>query len=455
MARMKNKRKNWLRVLFLVLLIVLALSVDWPGGVKIQIPKPKVTFEKKSPFVHVTRDGNLIDYSKDLNIKQGLDLQGGSHLVYSVDMSGVSEDERGDALDSLQKVIENRVNAFGVSEPTIYTGKSGDEYRLTVELAGVKDTNQAMDLIGKTAKLDFREMNADGTDFTKTDLTGSDLSRAIVQFDQTTNAPQIALEFNTEGATKFAAITARNINKPVGIYLDDNLISYPTVNQEITGGRAQITGEFTYTEARDLAIQLDAGRLPMPITNIEQRTVEASLGKDSIHKSIIAGIIGVIVVSLFMILYYRLLGVFSTLGLGLYLVFFLAFVKLFSITLTMGGVAGLILSIGMSMETDVLVFERIREELRNGRDFAQASSLGFSRAWSSIRDSNAVSLIISALLIMAGGTVRGFAIVLALGILIGLATTFWGTKTLIMAISKRKFASNNWFFNVEKQETKK
>lgn len=452
MARMKNKRNNRIRIVFLLLLIILAFTIDWPGGISIKVPKPKITFEKKSPFVHFSTDGNLIDYSKDYNINQGLDLQGGSHLVYSVDMSQVADGERSDALASLQKVIENRVNAFGVSEPTIFTSKSGSEYRLTVELAGVKDTNQAMDLIGKTAKLDFREMNSDQSDFVKTDLTGSELVRATVAFDPNTNKPYISIEFNDVGATKFETITTNNIGKPVGIYLDDQLISYPNVNQAISGGKAQITGEFTYQEAKNLAIQLDAGRLPMPITNIEQRTVEASLGRDSIHKSVVAAVIGILVVSLFMMIYYRALGIFSTLGLALYMVFMLALVKLFGITLTMGGIAGLILSIGMSMETDVLIFERIREEIRNGRAFAYASVLGFSRAWTSIRDSNVVSLIICGLLIWAGGTIRGFAIVLVLGIVVGLTTTFLGTKTLIQLIANRKFANKNWLYNVEKGE---
>lgn len=450
---MKNKRKNWIRVVLLVFLIVIAVAIDWPKGFKIQIPKPKVTFEKKAPFVKVTKNGDLVNYSSDINIKQGLDLQGGTHLVYSVDMSKIDDKQRTDALASLQKVIENRINAFGVSEPTIYTGKNGNEYRLTVELAGVKDTQAAMDLIGKTAKLDFRELNSEQTDFQLTDLTGSDLTRATVAFDQTTNEPYISIEFNAEGAKKFEAITTKNVDKPLGIYLDDKQISAPNVSQAISGGKAQITGKYTYTEARNMAIQLDAGRLPMPISVIEQRTVEATLGQDSIHKSIVAGIIGVLVVSLFMLIYYRILGLFSTLGLGLYLIFTLALFKLFGIVLTMGGVAGLILSIGMSMETDVLVFERIREEMRNGRAFAHASLLGFSRAWTSIRDSNVVSLIICGLLIWAGGQVRGFAIVLALGIVVGLTTTFLGTRALINLIANRKFTAKTWLFNVKKDKS--
>lgn len=449
---MKSKRSNWIRVAILVFFILLAVAVDWPGGIHVQVPKPKITFEKKAPFVHVQKNGNLIDFSKDFNINEGLDLQGGSHLVYTVDMSQIEESERSDALASLQKVIENRVNAFGVSEPVIYTGRGGNEYRLTVELAGVKDTEAAMNLIGKTAKLDFRELNSDSTDFQATDLSGSDLVRATVAFDQTTNEPYISIEFNSEGAEKFREITARNIGKPVGIYLDDSLISYPNVSQEISGGKAQITGDFTYTEARNLAIQLDAGRLPMPITIAEQRVVEATLGQESIHKSIVAGVIGIIAVILFMLYYYRILGIFSAIGLGLYLLFTLALFKIFGVTLTMGGIAGLILSIGSSMETDVLVFERIREELRNSCDFARAALLGFNRAWASIRDSNAVTLITCALLIWAGGTVRGFAITLALGTLVGLVTTFSGTKVMVDLIKNRKFTRKLALFNVRAEE---
>jgi preprotein translocase subunit SecD len=448
----KNKRHNWFRILIFVFLIVVGVAIDWPGGIKIHIPKPKITFEKKAPFFQIQKNGYIINYSENIKINEGLDLQGGSNLVYSIDMSKIASKDITDALDSLQKVIENRVNAFGVSEPVVYTSKSGNEYRLTVELAGVKDTNQAMDLIGKTAQLDFRELDSTGQNFVNTNLTGSDLTSASVAFDQTTNAPYISITFNSAGAKEFDAITARNVGKPLAIYLDDQLVSDPTVNQEISGGSAQITGQFTYTEARDLAIQLDAGRLPMPIHIIEQRTVEATLGQDSIHRSIIAAIIGILIVSLFMIIYYRLLGVFSTIGLILYLVFTVALFKLFGVTLTMGGVAGLILSIGMSMETDVLVFERIREEMRNGRNFAHSASLGFTRAWPSIRDSNVVSLIICALLIWAGGTVRGFAIVLALGIVVGLTTTFLGTRLFIDSVANRKFAKNNVFFNVEKEE---
>lgn len=447
-----KKNKNWILVAGLILCVASAIFLDWPGGIQVTIPKPKIGFQASAPFVSFKFDGNLIDKKIDLDITKGLDIQGGSKLIYSIDMSKISEDERSDALDSLQKVIENRINAYGVSEPTIYTSVVGTEYRLTVELAGVSDIEAAKDLIGQTAELVFKTMDASTYEFVESGLTGSDLTSASVAFDQTTNQPYVAIQFTSEGAEKFATLTANNIGSYIGIYLDDTLVSYPTVNEAITGGNAQISGDFTYTEARDLAIQLDAGRLPMPISLISEQTVEASLGQDSINRSVFAGILGIIVVCIFMIIYYRLLGVFSTIGLGIYLVLTIAIFKIIGVTLTMGGVAALVLSIGMSMETDVLVFERIREEMRNGRAFGYASKLGFNRAWTSIRDSNMVSLIICALLILAGGSVRGFAIVLALGVVIGLITTFIGTRALISLIANHKIANNNWLFHVEKTD---
>ncbi len=446
---MKSKRRNWIRVTILVVLLLLAIGVNWPGGVHFALPKAKFATQKSFPFLNVKKDGNLFKFDNDLDIKEGLDLQGGSHLVYAVDMSKIASADRSSALASLQKVIENRVNAFGVSEPVVYTSKNGNEYRVTVELAGIKDTDSAMNVIGKTAKLAFKESNADGSSFVDTNLGGAELKSSSVTFDDY-GKPQISIQFNAEGAKKFEEITGRNIGKPLAIYLDDTLVSAPNVNAQISGGSAQITGKFTFQEAKNLSIQLNAGRLPVPIKLAEQRTVEATLGQESIRLSIVAGILGILVVSLFMIFYYRLLGIFSTVGLVFYLLFTLALFKIFGITLTMGGIAGLILSIGMSMETDVLVFERIREEMRNGRNFDHAYNLGFSRAWTSIRDSNIVSLIICALLLYAGGSIRGFAIVLALGIVVGLFTTFLGTRAIIELISHHTLVSNNWLFNVEK-----
>lgn len=431
---MKKRIRIYFTLFLIIAAVVAAAFVCLPNGPYLKI-RDKVIFKK------------------EIRIKEGLDLQGGARITYSADLSKIGEDRKSDAMNSLAKVIESRVNGFGITEPTVQSSKVGGDYRLAVELPGVKDINEAMNLIGKTAELDFRELTSEtAQDFTKTDLTGKDFKSATVTFDES-GKPQIDIEFNAEGAKKFEAITERNVQKPLAIYLDNELLSAPTVNQKISGGKGQITGEFDIKEAKNLAIQLNAGALPVPIKMIEERSVGATLGRESISRSIYAGVLGLIFVSLFMIVYYRMLGIFSTIGLGFYIVFMIALVKLLGITLTMGGVAGLILSVGMSMETDVLVFERVREELRAGKTFPTSVKLGFSRAWPSVRDSNAVSLIIAALLYTAGGTIRGFAVVLALGIVVGLLTTFAGTKTIMMVAVRFKIFESYKLFSVKKEET--
>lgn len=448
---MKKKKRIWIRVVILVVLILMAGLIVWPKEIQVKIPKPNISFQSKAPFVGVKFKGDLVNFKINYNIKRGLDLQGGSRLVYVADLSKISTEDKNNAMDSLKKVIENRINAFGVAEPVIQTTKSGDEYRLIVELPGVKNTDEALQLIGKTATLVFKELGEQ--DFKPTTLTGKDLKRSDVAFDPNTGAPYISLQFNAEGSKKFEELTTRNVGKPIGISLDEEIISAPKVNEKISGGKAQITGEFTFDEAKALVVQLNAGALPAPIKMVEQRTIEATLGQESVSKSLVAGILGIFLVSIFMIVYFRLLGIFSVIGLFLYILFSLAIFKVIGITLTMGGVAAFILSIGMSMETDVLVFERIREELRRGATFLSASRLGFVRAWPSIRDSNFVSLIIAAILYWLGqSTIKGFAIILAIGIVVGLATTFLGTRTLIDLIAKRKFVRNNWLFRVEKTD---
>ena len=291
---MKKKRNNLFRIIILSLLIIFAIFCDWPGGVNISVPKPKVTFDKKTPYVHFATSGNLFQIKKDYQVKEGLDIQGGSHLVYSADLSKIAAKNQADAMDSLKKVIENRVNAFGVSEPQVYTTKVAGENRLVVELAGVKDTEQAKTLIGKTAQLEFKEIK--DNNFVSTGLTGNDFQHADVAFDPNTNAPIIEIQFNSAGAQKFSDITGRNVGKPLAIYLDSQLISAPTVDNQISGGKGQISGKFTVQEAKDLSIELNAGSLPVPIKIIEQRTVGATLGQESIAKSFVAAIIGILFV---------------------------------------------------------------------------------------------------------------------------------------------------------------
>jgi len=427
---MKRNYKLILRLFFILLFAGLALLVDWPGGAHIEI-------------------GDKVLWDKDFDIKQGLDLQGGARLTYRAKTETLESGEISDAMKSLASNIESRVNRFGVAEPIVQTAVSGNEHRLIVEMPGVNDINEAIDLIGETAKLEFKTLDEQGG-FVETGLTGEDLKRADVTFDEL-GKPQVAIEFQGEGIDKFAKITGDNVGKLLATFLDDKELQTATVNEKIVGGKAVISGSFDLKEAQNIAIQLNAGALPLSVELIEQREVGATLGQESVEKSLYAGIIGIIFVSLFMITYYRFQGILSSIGLGLYLIFMLAFIKIWpgGITMTMGGIAGLILSVGMTMETDVLVFERIREELRKGKSYESAVRLGFKNAWPSIRDSNAVSAIIAFLLLFSGGTIRGFAIVLILGIAIGLLTTFVGTKTFMQIALKIKGLKKPWLFRVK------
>lgn len=429
---MKLKYKLYLKLVFILLITGLTALVVWPGGVNIKI-KDKVLWDK------------------DFDVRRGLDLAGGARLTYKADTKDMSEADASAAMKSLALNIERRVNAFGVAEPIIQTSKSNGEDRLVVEMPGVTNIEEAIDLIGKTAELDFRTMGE--SDYVPTGLSGKDLKRADVTFDDL-GKPQVAIEFQGEGIEKFASITEANIQKPLATFLDGEPIQVATVNEKIVGGKAVISGDFDLKEAQNIAIQLNAGALPLSVDLIEQREVGATLGQESIEKSIVAGIIGIIVVSLFMIYYYRLQGVISTFGLFLDLAITFALLKLIGATLTMGGIAGLILGVGSSMETDVLVAERIREELRKGKTFESAVRLGFNNAWPSIKDSNMVSAIIAFLLYFAGGTIRGFAIVLLLGIMTGIFTTFLGTKTFTQIVIRFKPLRSRWLFAVEKEVIK-
>lgn len=608
----------------------------------------------------------------DIPFRLGLDLQGGTHLVYEADTSAIPDLERADALEGVRDVIERRVNAFGVSEPIVQTNRSGGKWRIIVELAGVKDVNQAIQMIGETPILEFKEekdvadieltdeqkaeldelhaeargvantlqqkvrsigddvqfsvfanenddaedritiagqalglisedgpftefwsfanrnpgakftfspvetdesfnilrINEKNTDSSEieanhilicfdgatqceggaskedvlsditalrkqatpanfaelaklhssepgasetggdlgsfgrgvmvppfeeaafalgvgeisepvetefgyhlihkrseqpvvlydvdvlavgkaqpidvapqldpwqnTGLSGKHLQRSQVQFSHTTNEPQVILEFNDEGDQLFEEITDRNVGQLVGIFLDGQPISVPRVHQKITGGNAVISGQFDIQEAKLLAQRLNAGALPVPIDLLSQQTVGASLGQDSLQKSMKAGLIGFIIVALFMILYYRLPGILAAIALVMYTAFTLALFKLFGVTLTLSGIAGFILSVGMAVDANILIFERMKEELKNGQPLDGAISEGFTRAWTSIRDSNVSSLITAAILYsFTSSSVRGFALTLAIGILVSMFSAIYVTRTMLRIV---------------------
>ncbi len=454
----------------------------------------------------------MLPVVKDLPFSLGLDLQGGTHLVYQADVTNIPEKDRAGALEAARDVIERRVNAFGVSEPVVQVNQgSNGEYRIIAELAGIKDVKAAIQLIGETPILEFKELGtainqatsspatAEVTqNWINTELTGKNLKRATLQFNPNDGSPEVSLEFDAEGSKMFEAITGRNIGKPVAIFLDGYPISQPTVNDKITGGSAVISGRFNVEEAKLLVTRLNSGALPVPVTLISQKTVESSLGSRSITNSMQAGLVGLLLVSIFMILYYRLPGALAVLALLVYgltilaifkaLPIWLALVmvvimvglifytfnelKLFNgtlavlftiigvllffyaqqaVTLTLSGVAGFILSIGIAVDANILIFSRMREEIKLGKTVSQAVDAGFKRAWPSIRDGN-VSTLITCLILMFFGTsaVKGFGTTLFIGIAVSLFSAIVITRTLFILILGDWLENRTWLLGARK-----
>lgn len=430
------------RFWLIIILIIVALFID--------LPSFRLPFNSTIPQTSINVQ-HLIGF---FPIKLGLDLQGGTQLVLETDMSKISADNKDQALESVKEVIERRVNLYGVSESVVQTSKVGSSRRIIVELPGIKDASSAGNLVGKTAQLQFREFKdnlsaSESASFMtiensqETGLSGSDLKKATVTFSNNNQAgPAVAIEFSSKGGEKFAKITKKNLNKRVGIFLDDQLIMDPTVQGEILGGNAQISGSLTPQTAKELEIQLNAGALPVPIKIIEQRSIGATLGQESIDKSIIAGIIGLVAVMIYMLFYYGWLGLVADLALIVYSLFVLAIFKtglfiLPPVTLNLAGIAGFILSIGMAVDANILIFERMKEEIRWGKSPTQSIDAGFRRAWSSIRDSNVSSLITALILYTIGtGPVKGFALTLAIGVLVSMFTAITVTRTILKMFIK-------------------
>lgn len=378
----------------------------------------------------------------------GLDLVGGTELVYRADTSNV-EDVSG-AMESLKEVIERRVNIFGVSEPLVQTESAGlvsgnrDE-RLIVELPGVTDIERAIELIGQTPVLEFRLVRKDET-LEPTGLTGRYLSRARVEFNQTTGSALVGLEFNKEGSELFAKITREHKGEVLAILLDGSVISAPVIVDEISDGNAQITGSFTPVQAKDLVRNLNYGALPVPITFSESEIVGPTLGEIALNSGVRAGIIGFISLSLFLILWYRLPGLVSVVALVSYIILSLVIFKLIPVTLTTAGLAGFILSIGMAVDANVLIFERLKEELKNGKSISDALHEGFSRAWLSIRDSNISSIITAVILFWLGtSAVKGFALTLGIGVLVSMLSAISISRTFLFAIAPTTDTKNKRF----------
>lgn len=430
------------RNLFLItLLVAISLVIDAPKNYQLG------NFVISSPSIHLTRP---FVFDRQLKIKQGLDLQGGIEVTLETDMSQVALTDRQDALDSAKEVIARRVDLYGVAEPSIKTVVSQDSYRIAVALPGVTNPDEALNLIGQTASLDFRELpvatsTATYADFTLTDLTGKDLQKSSVGFSSQNGKPEINLQFTPEGGDKFAKITARNIGKPLAIFLDGIPLTAPIVQQEITDARAVISGQYTIEEAKNLVITLNAGALPVPIEIIKQQNIAPTLGAASIASSLKAGAVGLVLVALFMIMNYGWLGFIADIGLLIYGLLTLAVYKLIPITITLPGLAGFILSIGMAVDSNILVFERMKEESRKGNDWLGSMELGFGKAWDSIKDANIATLITTFVLfnpfdwnfLNSSGMVRGFALTLFLGIVISLFTGIFVTRNLLRALTNQ------------------
>ncbi len=379
----------------------------------------------------------------------GLDLVGGTHLVYEVDLSTVANSDRSSVLAGLRDVLERRVNLFGVSEPQVYVAQSGDTSDLVVELAGIRDVSQAIKLIGETPFLEFREQSAAATGtstdavptFVPTKLSGRYITGAQLTYNQNTGQPEVSLSFNTEGAQLFEDITGRNVGKRLAIFLDNELISAPNVNGKISGGQAQITN-ITAVEAKQLVERLNAGALPAPIKLVNQQTIDPSLGSNSLKTGVAAGIAGTILVIIFMIAYYHTKGIFASLALIIYIFLTLALFKLIPITLTLAGLAGFVLTIGMAVDANVLIFERIKEEQARGVSPAAALREGFHRAWPSIRDSNVSTLITAAILyIFTSGFVKGFALTLFLGVVVSMFSAITTTRLFLLNFTRTSKAA--------------
>jgi preprotein translocase subunit SecD len=482
------------KVLMLVGILLIALAaawIVWPNGSRINLSKLKIPYER-------TFTSHL-----------GLDLQGGSHLVYQADFSSVGEVDKRDAMNAVRETIERRVNSFGVSEPLVQV--QGED-QVVVELPGIKDINEAIKLIGQTPLLEFKiqtpqeelqpTIGPDGqltidpnSAWKSTGLSGKHLKSATADYLQTStgaigNQMVVKLQFDEEGTKLFSEITQANVGKQIAIFLDGELISAPKVETAITDGQAIINGQFTAATAKELATHLNSGALPIPIKLISQQNVGASLGQDSINKSIIAGLIGMLLIAIFMIANYRFPGVLAVIALIIYVlmslaifkvgisitavilvgVFFLlgltvsrwfGFLALISylalmllggvapVTLTLAGIAGFILSIGMAVDANILIFERLKEEIMAGKDINKAIDDGFSRAWLSIRDSNVSSLITCLILYMFGTpSIKGFAVTLSIGIIISMFSAITITRTFLKLFVTGKVMSHPWLFGV-------
>ncbi|PKM83805.1 MAG: protein translocase subunit SecD [Firmicutes bacterium HGW-Firmicutes-13] len=369
----------------------------------------------------------------------GLDLVGGVYVLLEArETEGKVEQ---DTLDRAITIIRNRIDEFGVSEPLI---QQEGENRIRIEIPNIDDSGRAMEIIGRTALLTFVDPEGEVV------VTGANLTKAEFTYDEY-NRPAVGLEFDREGSEKFAEVTRKWVGtgQPIAIILDDELVSAPVVSSVITDGRGIIQGHFTAEEARDLALILRSGALPVEMVELETRTIGPTLGLDSRDRSLRAGIIGMALLLVFMLAIYRTMGALAGFALGIYVVLVLAVLTAINATLTLPGIAGLILSIGMAVDANVIIFERFKEEYRSGKTLRSAVEAGFKNALSTILDANITTLIAAAVLFYYGtGPIRGFAVTLSVGILISMFTAIILTRYLLRFLIGADIITNPKYFGV-------
>ncbi len=440
-------------------------------------------------FVYSTSSGLGGGADEKYDFKLGLDLAGGTHLVYRADVSNIDNSEVKDAMNSLRDVLERRINLFGVSETGVFVQEASftnqKENRIVIDLPGVTDVNEAVEMIGQTPMLEFRIPRPDGPEkdrlieefqameeqimsgeilmndvpdpyFIPTDLTGRYLERAVLDFYSGGMAgqsgvggePIVVLKFNKEGSILFEKITTENVGNLVAIYLDGYPISVPVVREPITGGEAIISGSLTPDEAKQLVGRLNSGALPVPIELISTQTIGPTLGLQAVDAGVYAAIIGFIVLGIFLLVWYRLPGLIAILALIIYGIVMMALFKLVPVTLTAAGIAGFIISLAMAIDANILIFERMKEEMKSGRTIQDAIEKGFDRAWYSIRDGN-LSSIITAIILFWFGTslIQGFALTLGIGVLVSMISAITVSKILLMAITNSDNKMTRFLFS--------
>ena len=431
-----NQKKVKKNFLIIIAICILGIFLNCPNSIVVgnfSFNKPKI------PFINN-------------DLRYGLDLAGGASLMFDIDTQDLDEEvDLNTALESLKANIERRINLFGLAESNVLISSQNEKHRLVVELPGIEDADQAIELIGQTAQLKFKgevelapEATASATIYDlfsyDTGLNGSHLTQSSVVLNHQTGKPEVQLVFDQEGQKLFEQATKDFLGKKLAIFLDDYLVSAPVINSVITDNTAVIQGNFDNESAKYLSTQLNAGALPLSISLSHQNQIGATLGQNSIEKGIFAGAIGLLAVCLFMIIIYGYLGFIATLSLIIYGLITVSLYRLLSVTLTFPGIVGLILSIGMAVDSNILIFERIKEEKLRGKDWLSAVSIGFDRAWTSIKDANTCTIITGLILINplnwnflnSSGMVRGFAVTLLLGIFVGIFSSIFITKNILL-----------------------